>query len=136
MQFKVNKTNYFPHNVHYCCSSYVSQIRHLWLPPITTRGLLHQRTNRFFRTSIPTTPCLGLITRTGVSHHLDYLNSVLSVFCLADITERLFCLFFCCLPGLFTYSGRLLPAFDPACLVYLLCYLFAACLNPLPPLRL
>ncbi len=55
---------------------------------------------------------------------------------IADITEHLFCLFLCCLPRLFTYSDRLLPVFDPACLVYLLCYLSAACLDPLPPLSL
>ncbi len=46
----------------------LSKIRPLWLPPITTRGILLLSTSQFIRTSIPTTSCLGLITRTVVSH--------------------------------------------------------------------
>ncbi len=72
----------------------LSQIQPLWLPPIATRGRHHRSTNRFFRTSFPMTPCLRLITCTGVDHYPGYLARAFhslvakSCFATANISEH------------------------------------------------
>ncbi len=95
----------------------LSRIRPLWLPPITTRGISHLNINLIIRTSISITPCLGLITFTGVGPSV--------------ILFRLPIVYLICLP---TLTVCRLPLTPPA--LRLLYHLSAACLDPLPSLRL
>ncbi len=77
------------------------------------------------------TPCLRLITYTGVSHHLNYLSSAFhtlfpkSCFATADIAERLpLCV--CLLTTWILIWPFAACLIDPACLVDLLYSLSAA----------
>ncbi|KAI2647611.1 Transposon Tf2-6 polyprotein [Labeo rohita] len=97
--------------------------RPLWLPLITTRGNRHRSTS-FIRTPFPTTPSLGLITGTGVSHYPQTILSTLTlttsrslVLLLLTFLSVYSCLISRCQPDcLCTLSACRLP-FDP-CFVY------------------
>ena len=103
----------------------LSQIRPLWLSPITTRGSIHQSPNRFLRTSFPITLCLGLIICTGVNHFLDDVGSVNTILfhLLAQPSVALLSLY-----SLFVFYVVCPDCLlDPVCLAYLTCYLSATC---------
>ncbi len=86
----------------------------------------HLNINLIIRTSIPITPCLGLITFTGVGDQLGYLSWSLphlrAKSCSAQLTFpsvilfRLPVAYLICLP----HSDCLPPALDPACLAFTL----------------